>query len=75
MKKEVISGIAGRFARVYELIDGCDEVIFTLKKMGESENSPLLRQEYYLRKQYVSDLNEMLKAIHLEVFDRLQNAA
>ncbi len=75
MKKEIISGIAGRFARIYELIDGCDEIIFKLKEMGELESSPLVRQEYYLRKQYVSDLNEMLKVIHLEVQDRLQIAA
>jgi hypothetical protein len=75
MKKEIISGIAGRFARIYELIDGCDEVIATLRKMGETESSPLVRQEFHLRKQYVNDLNEMLKEIHLEVSDTLLKAA
>jgi hypothetical protein len=75
MKKEIISGIAGRFARIYELIDGCDEIIVTLRKMGEAENSPLVRQEFHLRKQYVNDLNEMLKEIHLEVSDTLLKAA
>ncbi len=75
MNKEIISGIAGRFARIYELIDGCDEIIAKLKEMGEAADSPLIRQEFHLRKQYVKDLNEMLKEIHLEVSDTLLKAA
>ncbi len=75
MKIDSINEVPIAAARTIELIKGCDEMILSFKKMGEKEDSLMIRQELHLRKKYVNDLNEMLGQIHLEVFDRLQNAA
>ena len=75
MKVESINEVPSAAAHTIELIKGCDSMILSFKKMGEKDDSLMIRQELYLRKQYVNDLNEMLGQINLEVFDRLQIAA
>jgi hypothetical protein len=62
-------------ARTIELIRGCDAMIASFYEMGETDDSLMIRQEKHLRKQFINDLNNMLKDIHLEVFDTLQKAA
>jgi hypothetical protein len=75
MEAKAINEIPTAIAHTVDLIKGCDEMILSFKKMGEKDTSLMIRQELHLRKQYVSDLNEMLKEIHLKVYDTLLMAA
>ena len=58
-----------------EIIDECDKNIVHFFEMGRGADSFSVIQEKHLRKQYVNELNELLKEIHLEVSDTLLKAA
>ena len=63
------------FDHTVSLIEGCDQMIASFKKMGEQDNSAMIRQELRLRSQYVKDLNEMLSVVNLKVQDVFAKAA
>ena len=63
------------FDHTVSLIEGYDQMIASFKKMGEQENSAMIRQELCLRSQYVKDLNEMLSIVNLKVQDVFAKAA
>lgn len=47
--------------KTLELIEGCDKKIVVLMKEGQAEDRLEMRQERYLRKDYVNQLQKLLK--------------
>jgi hypothetical protein len=53
--------------RILELIAGCDKIIAGHRSRGEKENGLSIRQEKYLKNQYLNDLNEILQKSNMNI--------